>query len=1021
MNTDSTSIKVCIYSYNSRGFSDINQNLMKLLVSDSIAGGKIPILCNQENFQLRDNSYRLSKALPGFKLIIKPAVKKDLHYGRPSNGMFMAFPDSIKNKVTDVSPDFWRVQAAKIEFNTSTLLLLNSYFPTDPQNNYGDVNDLLETLSHIKTVLDKNPCDKVLWTGDINSDFNRHTNHTERVQDTVDELRLQQAWSRFDIDFTSTFEMLDQTFTAKLDHFFWSFNLDSCVEDAGVLHLPDNKSDHCPIYCTINMCAISESSTAPKQSKIRPSWKKSSSEQKSNYKAKLQEQLGQVSPPDSLRNCTDIHCSNPNHREELDTFIIELLETVQSVAEDTLDYPAKKSSNRATKSIRPGWKEEVKPFRDKAYFWHQIWRSCGSPINTTVHNIMKKTRNQYHYHYKKCVKAEEKIRSSKILSACFGEGGDLFQEIKQLRKCAPVVANSIDGVSENIPEHFASIYSELYNSADDADQLREVHKKVESLVEASQSDKVSMITPELVRKATERLKPGKSDPVYSFSTDCFKHGSDILYNHLADVLKSCTVHSHVPSTLLLSSLVPLVKDKLGNIHSSKNYRSVAISSIILKLIDWIIILLEGKCLGLSELQFAYQSNCSTVMCTWAALETIDYFLKNGSEVFTCATDMSKAVDMTLHSLMFHKMLNAGMTPVFVRLLIYIYANQMANVRWNGDSSATFTVRNGSGQGKVLAAIAYCLYCEELFSLLRRRRSGCWVLGKFQGLFGYSDDNWALAPSLSALQDILKTCEEYALSHNLKFSTDPNPKLCKTKCMAFLFKPRDLPSLHLCGNPLPWVDRLKHLGTMVSNQIDGCQVDIQMKRAKYIDRNNSIFQEFSFAHPSSKLKLNTIYNTHFSGSEVWKLFSPGITSFEGSFNKSIKIMCNLPYATHRYLVEPLSGGLGLRKQLIKKYLRFIQSIKNSSKPVIRQMLELCRKDTRTITGANLRNILLLTDLPTSDELNPSVEIKHNEIMQKDLWRVNVVKEILDMKFGELEVPEGWSFAELDEIAGFVCVS
>ena len=129
----------------------------------------------------------------------------------------MAFPDSIKNKVTDVSPDFWRVQAAKIEFNTSTLLLLNSYFPTDPQNNYGDVNDLLETLSHIKTVLDKNPCDKVLWTGDINSDFNRHTNHTERVQDTVDELRLQQAWSRFDIDFTSTFEMLEQTFTAKLD------------------------------------------------------------------------------------------------------------------------------------------------------------------------------------------------------------------------------------------------------------------------------------------------------------------------------------------------------------------------------------------------------------------------------------------------------------------------------------------------------------------------------------------------------------------------------------------------------------------------------------------------------------------------------------------------------------------------------------------------------------------------------------------------------------------------------------
>ena len=106
------------------------------------------------------------------------------------------------------------------------------------------------------------------------------------------------------------------------------------------------------------------------------------------------------------------------------------------------------------------------------------------------------------------------------------------------------------------------------------------------------------------------------------------------------------------------------------------------------------------------------------MCTWAALEAIDYFLKNGSEVFNCATDMSKAFDLALHSLMFSKMLDAGMSPIFVRLLIYIYANQEANVRWNGDISSCFTVKNGCGQGKVLAAIAYCMYCEELFAIMR---------------------------------------------------------------------------------------------------------------------------------------------------------------------------------------------------------------------------------------------------------------------------------------------------------------
>ena len=72
-----------------------------------------------------------------------------------------------------------------------------------------------------------------------------------------------------------------------------------------------------------------------------------------------------------------------------------------------------------------------------------------------------------------------------------------------------------------------------------------------------------------------------------------------------------------------------MKDKLASINASKNYRSVAISSILLKFFDWVVILMDGPSLHLNELQFAYQEGCSTVMCTWAALETIDYFLRNG--------------------------------------------------------------------------------------------------------------------------------------------------------------------------------------------------------------------------------------------------------------------------------------------------------------------------------------------------------------------------------------------------------
>ena len=71
--------------------------------------------------------------------------------------------------------------------------------------------------------------------------------------------------------------------------------------------------------------------------------------------------------------------------------------------------------------------------------------------------MMKRTRNTYHYHYKKCKKAEEVIRKNKLMAACLGEGGDLFKELKALRKAPPVVATSIDGVSTDVPNHFKNI------------------------------------------------------------------------------------------------------------------------------------------------------------------------------------------------------------------------------------------------------------------------------------------------------------------------------------------------------------------------------------------------------------------------------------------------------------------------------------------------------------------------------------------------------------------------------------
>ena len=76
--------------------------------------------------------------------------------------------------------------------------------------------------------------------------------------------------------------------------------------------------------------------------------------------------------------------------------------------------------------------EIVKPHRETAHFWNSVWQSAGRPINTELHKIMKRTKNLYHYHVRKCKRSEDKIKATKLLNSCLNGENDLFTEIKSI-------------------------------------------------------------------------------------------------------------------------------------------------------------------------------------------------------------------------------------------------------------------------------------------------------------------------------------------------------------------------------------------------------------------------------------------------------------------------------------------------------------------------------------------------------------------------------------------------------------
>jgi hypothetical protein len=153
-----------------------------------------------------------------------------------------------------------------------------------------------------------------------------------------------------------------------------------------------------------------------------------------------------------------------------------------------------------------------------------------------------------------------------------------------------------------------------------------------------------------------------------------------------------------------------------------------------------------------------------------------------------------------------------------------------------------------------------------------------------------------------------------------------------------------------------------------------------------------------------------------------MFSSEAVKMESTWNKSVKVMFDLPYATHRWLIEPVSGSTHLRRFLINRFLNFVKQINKSSKFVTNLCLSTIQYDVRSITGYNLRKIMIETGKTDINQHNDvrTDDIEYHPVRNEDKWKISVIKECIDVKFGNLSI-EGFSSEELEEICSHLCVS
>ena len=130
----------------------------------------------------------------------------------------------------------------------------------------------------------------------------------------------------------------------------------------------------------------------------------------------------------------------------------------------------------------------------------------------------------------------------------------------------------------------------------------------------------------------------------------------------------------MPPSLRDSTLVPVPKS-CKDASLSSNYRPIALSSTLSKVLDWMILDRYSEFLGSSHLQFGFTPHSSTTLCTSVVKNVVSHYIHSGSSVYSYFLE-SKAFD---HNILFKKLLDRGLPPVVVRLLSSWYSSQESRV------------------------------------------------------------------------------------------------------------------------------------------------------------------------------------------------------------------------------------------------------------------------------------------------------------------------------------------------------
>ncbi len=227
---------------------------------------------------------------------------------------------------------------------------------------------------------------------------------------------------------------------------------------------------------------------------------------------------------------------------------------------------------------------------------------------------MRICRAQFKYSLRYCKKNEDSLRCDKLAEHMSELNMiDFWKQVKRMSSSKSIQGNCIDGVSEEVniadrwKEHYNNIFNCIENTSSKDSVLSDFMKGDNNIHNVSAIE---------VDKIIHDSKKGKSAGPDRLTSESLIYANFNVSILLSLCFNAILNHSYIPMSLLESVIIPLVKNKCGNLSDINNYRPIAIANVISKIFESVLLTRLDDFLWTNENQFGFKPAHSTDMSVY---------------------------------------------------------------------------------------------------------------------------------------------------------------------------------------------------------------------------------------------------------------------------------------------------------------------------------------------------------------------------------------------------------------------